>query len=82
MRVYETKHELFNSLWEWMVDDNKESILEDEDGEELYPGFELYMTIAESVHNAVPADQFHKKLFTPFITKDIPHDVSIVKLDM
>lgn len=53
-------------LWKWMQDDNAESVLYDEDGEERFPGFELYVHIAQAVHGAVPAEQFAAKPFSQF----------------
>ena len=65
--VYETNHALFNSLWTWMRDKNKHSILEDVNGDEKYPGFDLYIHIAANVKEAIPADQFKGELFRSFI---------------
>lgn len=57
---------LASLLWAWMLDDNKDSVLYDDDGEERFPGFELYIHIAAFVHGAVPAEQFDAKPFSRF----------------
>jgi hypothetical protein len=53
-------------LWRWMLDDSGASVLYDDDGDERFPGFELYVHIAEAVHGAVPAEQFAAKPFSQF----------------
>jgi len=53
-------------LWNWMLDDEGGSVLFEEDGEERFPGFELYIHIAASVHGAVPCEQFGAKPFRCF----------------
>ena len=53
-------------LWKWMEDDGGDSVLFMEDGEERFPGFELYVHIAAHCCNAVPADQFREKPFSQF----------------
>ncbi len=58
--------ELVKLLWKWMIDDNGESILIDEDGLERFPGFDLYIFIARAIHNAVPAEQFKERTFSQF----------------
>ena len=57
---------LANLLWSWLQDDNGESILYNEEGEERFPGFDLYVHIAQHVNNAVPAKQFSSKAFNQF----------------
>lgn len=57
---------LVSLLWSWMLDDNKESVLFNEDGEERFPGFELYIHISESIHGAIPSEQFSAKSFSRF----------------
>lgn len=53
-------------LWKWMEDDGEDSVLFLEDGEERFPGFELYVHIAAHCCNAVPASQFREKPFSQF----------------
>jgi hypothetical protein len=65
-KVYETKSELYNLLWGWTVDDAGRTIYEDEEGNEKYDGFDLYIHIAHDVHNAVPRDQLYKPMFDLF----------------
>lgn len=78
--VHETKDELFNTLWSWMVDKNKESVLEDEEGEEKHPGFSLYMVIASSVTNAVPEKQLGRPLFASFVQPSLPAGVPVIRV--
>ena len=65
-KVYETVSPLFNLLWQWTLDDDGKTVFEDRDGEEKYPGFELYVVIAKTVHDAVPRDQVRKPVFESF----------------
>ncbi len=68
--VRETAHPVFNSLWTWLKTKKGENILEHEDGEEKYPGFDLYTVIAKDVADAVPELQFIKaQMFQPFLCK-------------
>jgi len=62
----DTGSDLVKLLWKWMIDDNGESILIDEDGLERFPGFDLYIFIARAIHNAVPSEQFKEKIFSQF----------------
>ena len=53
-------------LWKWMLDDEGQSVLFEEDGEERFPGFELYIHIAAAVHGGVPCEQFSEKPLSRF----------------
>ena len=64
------KSELFDLLWIWTLDKKGKSVFEDEEGEERYPGFELYIRIAADCENAIPKDQIEKDIFDKFILKD------------
>lgn len=64
------KSELFDLLWSWTLDKKGDSVFETEDGEERYPGFELYIRIAADCENAIPKDQLVKDVFERFIQKD------------
>lgn len=57
---------LTKMLWKWMTDDEGQSVLFEEDGEERFPGFELYIHIAAAVHSAVPSEQFSEKPLSRF----------------
>lgn len=71
--VKETVEELYNLLWVWLTDAKGENVLETEEGDEKYPGFDLYQVIAATVKSAVPEDQLKKAIFAPFQWKgDIP----------
>jgi hypothetical protein len=68
-KVYETVSPLFNLLWSWTLNDDGETLFEDRHGEEKYPGFELYVKIAHTVHDAVPKEQVRRPVFEPFRVK-------------
>jgi len=68
-KVYETVSPLYNLLWCWTLDDDGQTVYEDEEGEERFPGFDLYIQIAHSVHDAVPRDQIRKPLFQEYRLK-------------
>jgi hypothetical protein len=70
-KVYETVSPLFNLLWKWTLDDDGHTVYEDEEGEEKYPGFDLYTVIARSVHDAVPREQVRKPVFEQFVWKGV-----------
>ncbi len=73
--IKETISPLYNLLWSWMVDDNKESIYVDENNEHRFPGFELYVHIASYIHGAVPAKQINTSVFNNFkYTANIPNN--------
>ncbi len=73
---------LANLLWSWLQDDKGESILYDEEGEERFPGFDLYVHIAQHVHGAVPSKQFSSKAFSQFrwrgkAARSVPADLKL-----
>jgi hypothetical protein len=79
--VYETISPLFNLLYSWTVDDEGKTIYEDEEGEERYPGFELYIRIARDIHKAIPREQFTKPIFDVFRYKGkIPAGKSVYSI--
>ena len=67
--VRETDQHGFNLLWGWLQTKTGENCLETQSGEEKHPGFELYSTIAATVHAAVPRDQIPKQVFRTFVQK-------------
>jgi hypothetical protein len=69
-KVYETVSPLFNLLWLWTLDDDGKTVFEDREGEEKFPGFELYVMIAKTVHDAVPREQVRKPVFEQFRFKE------------
>lgn len=80
-KVYETKSQLFNLLWSWTVNKDGATVYEDENGDEKYDGFDLYIRIAHDVHNAVPKDQIHKPIFQQFKWKQkVSQDETIYSL--
>jgi hypothetical protein len=62
----ETVSELYNILWEWLIDEDGRNVLWDTDNSERYPGFDLYNVIAQKVKGAVPCEQLEKPLFAAF----------------
>ena len=82
LTVKETKSDLYNCLWTWMLTESGENILIDEAGEEKYPDFELYSVIAEQCKGARPRDQVNKKPFSVFHIKadNIPKEAKIYSL--
>jgi len=52
-----------------MVTRSGENILINEEGDEKYPSFDLYTTIAAEVDSARPRDQVKKKIFKDYIMK-------------
>ena len=80
-KVYETVSPLYNLLWSWTVNDKGETVYEDKHGDEKYEGFELYIRIAQDVHNVVPKDQLHRPMFKQFIYKQaVPESETIYAL--
>ena len=68
-------------LWSWTVNDKGETVYEDKHGDEKYEGFELYVRIAQDVHNVVPKDQLHRPMFKQFIHKQaVPESETIYAL--
>jgi hypothetical protein len=81
--VYETKSPLYNLLWSWTVDDAGRTVYEDKNGDEKYEGFELYIRIAQDVHNAVPKDQLHRPMFESYVFKDeVPSKETVYSLEV
>lgn len=66
-RVMETESPFWNLIWSWLIDDHGRNVLREADGEERFPDFDLYIHIAEHVHNAKPQDQIHKEIFKSFL---------------
>ena len=66
LKKYETTSPLYNIIWKWLLDDNEQSVLRDLDGEDRFPGFDLYIHISKHVHNAVPKLQYDSDPFIKF----------------
>ena len=73
----ETVSPLCNCLWSWMLDDEGRNVLIEPNGDERFPGFDLYKHIAASVHGAVPSQQFKHPAFDRFQVN--PSEVGAVK---
>jgi hypothetical protein len=78
--VKETISDLYNMLWFWLIDEKGENILLDEDDNERFPDFQLYVHISLYCKNAVPKDQLKQKVFQKYIIKDIPKDTKVYSL--
>jgi len=79
--VKETISPLYNLLWTWMLDIKGHNILKSENGEERFPGFDLYKHIAANCKNAVPKDQLRKPIFEKFkYTGVVPSGVTVYPL--
>ena len=68
--IHETVSPLWNLLWSWLVDDEGNNVLRDEDGTERFPDFDLYQHISQHVFNAKPQEQIHKGIFSEFVLKE------------
>jgi len=78
--VKETVSELYNMLWSWLIDDKGENILFDEDDDERFPDFGLYVHIAAHCKNAVPKEQLKRPLFEKYVVKSYPDNLKIYSL--
>jgi hypothetical protein len=67
--IKETVSPLWNLLWTWLIDDEGNNVLRDEDGTERFPDFDLYQHISQKIMNAKPQDQIHKEIFRGFVLK-------------
>jgi hypothetical protein len=76
--IRETESELFNMLWNWLTDCNGENILETEEGDEKFPGFDLYQYIAANCKRARPLDWLEKKIYNQFYGAKAEGDVILV----
>ena len=79
--IKETNSELFNLLWTWLVDIEGKNILYDENSDERFPDFDLYVHIASSCRNCIPKEQIYKKPFRKFLinSTNLPKSVMDVK---
>lgn len=80
--VRETAIPLFNLLWTWLRTKEGTCVLEEEDGEERFPGFDLYTEIAKNVKDAVPKDQFKHPVFKEFLSSKIPEGIAPIVIPL
>jgi len=79
--VKETISDLFNILWMWLIDTEGKNILINDEEEERFPDFDLYVHIASSCKNCIPKEQIYKKPFNKFmIDIKVPKDVKVYPL--
>jgi len=81
-KIKETTSDLFNVLWSWLVDIDGKNILYDENYEERFPDFDLYIHIASKCRNCIPKEQIYKKPFIKFFINSaiLPKNVKIYNL--
>lgn len=60
MIVWETNSRLHDMLWSWLIDDEGRNVLIKPNGDERFPGFDLYQHIAKHCREAVPEEQFER----------------------
>lgn len=65
--VHETESPLWNLLWSWLIDDKGRNILQDQDGTERFPDFDLYQHITTHIFCAKPQEQLRKEIFNQFL---------------
>ena len=78
--VKETKSELYNMLWTWLLDKDNNNILWDESNNERFPDFGLYVHIASSCNNSEPKQQIYKKPFHKFMVEHVPKSAKVYQL--
>ena len=78
--VKETKSELYNLLWSWLIDTEGNNILWDSENDERFPDFELYVHISAKCRNAIPKEQITKKVFQPFFVNAVPKNATVYSL--
>jgi hypothetical protein len=79
--MWETTSPLFNLLWSWLITDEGDNVLLDTENNDRYPGFDLYIVIAEQVHGAVPSEQIKKPIFNKFKwSKNTPANATIYNI--
>ena len=69
--VHETESPLWNLLWSWLIDDDGKNILQNQDGSERFPDFDLYNHISQHVHCAKPQEQIFKDIFSSYKVKEV-----------
>ena len=78
--VRETKSDLYNLLWTWLIDSDGNNILWDDEDDERFPDFELYVHIAAKCKNAIPKEQITKKAFQQFDVIAVPKNATVYSL--
>ena len=64
--IRETESPLWNLLWSWLIDENGQNVLYNEDKTERFPDFDLYQHISANIKEAKPQDQIHKEIFSSY----------------
>lgn len=65
----------------WCKDDKGKNVLYKKNGEERYEGFKLYKMIARTVHGCVPREEVKQNVFSEYVVKNVPVDVSVMDID-
>jgi len=76
----ETESDLYNVLWQWLIDEDGRNVLWDADESERYPGFDLYTVIAQKVKGAVPREQLEKAAFCKFCVETVPEGEKVYSM--
>jgi hypothetical protein len=79
-RQMETESDLYNVLWQWLIDEDGRNVLWDADESERYPGFDLYTVIAQKVKGAVPREQLDKAAFARFCVGSVPEGEKVYSM--
>ena len=80
--LMEDEHPLKPLIVEWCKDDEGNSVLYDEQGEERYPGFKLYTMIAKTVSKHTPEMQLDRPEFKSYCTKGVKQFIDIDNLPL
>ena len=70
-------------LWSWLIDDEGNNILFDENDDERFPDFQLYVHISAHCNSAVPKEQLKRKIFQNYLLKKevkLSNDIKIYPL--
>ena len=78
--VKESTSDLYNMLWNWLIDSEGKNILWDENNDERFPDFELYVHIAAKCKNAIPKEQIYKKPFLKYLVNSVPKNATVYSL--
>ena len=78
--VKESTSDLYNILWLWLIDSEGNNILWDDENDERFPDFELYVHIAAKCKNAIPKEQIYKKPFIKFLVNSVPKNTTVYSL--
>ena len=67
---YRNTAPIYDLIFSWLYDDNKQNILYKSNGDDKYPGFKLYKMISRIVHNHIPKDQYNHAVMKKFVIEE------------